>query len=95
MDRGRPYFWGYGGDWWWLIDRVLMPAIALAGDLVWFTLSIPLGIAARLLLVRPWRVRAETIGRPRRAVEIEARGWRASANAMKTLEAQIRSGTSP
>lgn len=92
IDRGRPYIWGYAGVDWWIIDRVLIPAIMLVGDILFFAASLPFSLAGRLCLGRPWRIRASTIGRPRMTREIEARGWRGSREAIDELAAEIASG---
>jgi hypothetical protein len=92
VDRGRPYIWGYGGVDWWVVDRIVVPAVMLAGDLVWFVLSLPFVIGGRFLLRRPWRVRAVTIGRPRMTREIEAVGWPGSREAIDRLATEIASG---
>jgi hypothetical protein len=84
--------WGYAGVDWWVIDRVLVPALMLLGDIVWFVVSLPVTVAARFLLGRPWRIQASTIGRPRMTREIEAGGWRGSQDAIDELGAAIASG---
>lgn len=92
VDRGRPYIWGYGGVDWWLVDRVLMPALMLVGDILWFVVSLPFVIAGRFVLGRPWRVEARTIGKPRMTRQVEARGWRGSREAIEELAGAIATG---
>jgi hypothetical protein len=92
VDRGRPYIWGYGGVDWWVIDRVLMPALMLVGDMIWFVLSLPFTIAGRFLFGRPWRIQAATLGKPRMTREVEVRGWRGSREAIDQLATEIAAG---
>ena len=92
VDRGRPYVWGYGGVDWWVIDTLVVPAVMIVGDVVWFALSIPFGALARLVLGRPWRVQAATIGKPRLTREVYVKGLSASRAAIDELAAEIESG---
>jgi hypothetical protein len=84
--------WGYAGVDWWIVDRVLVPAVMLVGGIVWFVISLPFTIADRFLLDRPWRIRAATIGRPHMTREIEASGWRGSREAIDELAVAIAAG---
>jgi hypothetical protein len=89
--RGGPYYW------WWdlglmLFDSVVYPALMLVCDLIWFVLSLPLSILGRLVLGRPWRIEAATIGRPRLTREAQARGLRGSREAIEELALAIQSG---
>jgi hypothetical protein len=92
IDRGRPYVWGYAGVDWWIVDRVVVPAVMLVGDIIFFLVSLPITGTARLLGLRPWRIQAATIGRPRETRETQARGWSGSRDAIDELASQIASG---
>jgi hypothetical protein len=91
VERGTPYWWSYGGGWV-VFDRIVYPALMLFGDLVWFVVSLPFAIAGRFILGRPWRIRAETIGRPRMTRVVEASGWHGSREAIEELATAIASG---
>jgi hypothetical protein len=77
---------------WTLFERIVYPALMLVCDIAWFAISFPFSIAGRLLGLRPWRVRAATIGQPRLAREVEARGLDGSRVAIDELAAAIASG---
>jgi hypothetical protein len=92
VDRGRPDWWWRGGIVWLLFDRIIYPALMLAMDILWFAVSLPFSIAARLLGLSAWRIEAATIGRPRMRREVEAKGRLACREAIDELATEIGAG---
>jgi hypothetical protein len=75
-----------------LAVTLVFPLIALTLELIVVVLLFTGGLLGRLLLGRPWRVEARTIGTPRYTRAINARGLRGSREAVDELADAIRSG---
>ena len=73
-----------------LVVPFLLPAVVFAVELVLLLLLGGLALAARVLLVRPWTVRATSA--TGQVVTRQARGWRASGRAVEELAASVRAG---
>ncbi len=78
-----------------LLFLVVWPLVALAVELVLLLVLFLAGVAGRLLLRRPWRVRAETTTRPVATLEWQVVGWRASGRLLDEVASSIQAGGEP
>jgi len=78
-----------------LIFLVLLPLIGFALELLFVLLVIWSGIAARLLLGRPWVVQAIDLDDATRSDAFPIKGWRGSARAIDELKKAIVASGAP
>jgi len=78
-----------------LIVFVVVPLLLFGIELIILGLVVAAGIIGRVLLRRPWLIRARSIGPPRQEMAWKVSGWRHSADAIDEIASAFTSGIEP
>lgn len=78
-----------------LLFLVLLPLIGFLFELLVVLLLVWSGIAARLVLGRPWIVEAVDLDDAERSTAFAVKGWRRSGRAIDELAQEIATGGTP
>jgi hypothetical protein len=77
-----------------LVFVVVWPLVALIVELVLLLVVLVAGVAARVVLRRPWQIVAKTSGPPPDVLSWQVVGWRASGRAITEIRRSLEAGES-
>ncbi len=75
-----------------LLFTVIVPVIAIALEILLLIVLFLASLAGRLVLRRPWRIRARTKGPPAEELAWHVVGWRASRRAIEEVKHAVAAG---
>ena len=78
-----------------LIVFVVVPLLLFGIELIILGLVVAAGIIGRVLLRRPWLIRASSLGPPRQEMAWKVSGWRRSTDAIDEIASAFAAGIEP